>query len=134
MTTMYTIEQRFSRQQYSQAIEADDADSAYDAYVADPGDFTNSDDEPFDRDDLIISDSGQVRCDCGECTGVRCEWVGPRSETVVVEYMPEHLRASHEAARNRGVYPHNGALRLRVEQSCADAIIEDSGDWARIVA
>lgn len=52
--TTFTIEHRFSHAQYSQTIEADTADAAYDEYAADPGDFTNSDDEAFDRDDLII--------------------------------------------------------------------------------
>jgi hypothetical protein len=53
------------------------------------------------------------------------------SETVLVEHMPESLRASHEAAGNRGVYPHNGALRLRVSQGCADDVADD---WTREVA
>ena len=64
----------------------------------------------------------RCECECGEVTGVRCEWSGPREQTVVVEWMPEHLRASHEAAGNGGVYPHNGAERLRVYADCADHI------------
>lgn len=62
------------------------------------------------------------RCNCGALTGERCNWFGPLDETVIVEYMPEHLRASHTAAGNSGVYPHNGAQRIRVEASCADSI------------
>lgn len=76
----------------------------------------------------------EVRCACGAVTGVACEWAGPRAETVILEWMPEHLRASHEAAGNRGAYPHNGAERLRVERSCAEAIVEADGEWAEIVA
>lgn len=74
-----------------------------------------------------------VHCECGELYGERCEWDGPASETVIVEVMPEHLRASHEAAGNRGVYPHNGAVRLRVEQSCADRMVEHDGDWTLVL-
>ncbi|MDP3768085.1 MAG: hypothetical protein Q8S13_08725, partial [Dehalococcoidia bacterium] len=42
-------------------------------------------------------------------------------------YMPREHRASHEAAgasglRGAGVYPHNGAVRLRVERACADRL------------
>ena len=60
------------------------------------------------------------RCECGEITGVRCEWVGPSDDMVVVEWMPIYLRASHEAAGGRGVYPHNGAQRLLLEKGCAE--------------
>jgi hypothetical protein len=54
----------------------------------------------------------------------------------VVEYMPEYLRASHEAAGNPGVYPHNGASRIAAELSCALDLIDSEGDsgWAAIVA
>ena len=66
-----------------------------------------------------------VHCECGKFDGNSgpCDWWGPASETVVVEFMPEHLRASHEAAGgNFGVYPHNGAERIRCERSCADRL------------
>lgn len=72
-----------------------------------------------------------IHCQCGEITSVRCEWVGPAGETVLVEHMPEYLRASHEAANNRGIYPHNGSVRLRVEHTCAERLIDD--DWTTIV-
>jgi len=61
-----------------------------------------------------------VHCQCGEWSGERCAWTGPIEETVVVEFIPEHLRASHEAARNYGVYPANGAIRIRVHTECAE--------------
>ena len=76
---------------------------------------------------------GDVSCECGEALGEPCQWHGPASETVIVEYMPEFLRASHEAAGNCGMYPENGAIRFRAERSCAETIIESAGDWARIV-
>ena len=73
-----------------------------------------------------------VHCECGEWSGEACNWRGPRADTVIVEFMPEHLRASHEAAGggDRGVYPHNGAVRIRCERSCAARIIEADGKWA----
>ena len=74
-----------------------------------------------------------VRCACGEWSGHRCSWVGPESETVLIEYMPEQHRSSHTAAGNRGVYPANGARRVRVERSCADSMIDQDGEWCEIV-
>ena len=52
-------------------------------------------------------------------------------DLVVLETMPEHLRASHEAARNRGEYPHNGAQRVIMDR--ANAKSWDDGDWTVIV-
>lgn len=53
---------------------------------------------------------------------------------VVVEYMPEYLRASHEAANNRGEYPHNGAIRRTMLRSDADIEVECGEGWASIVS
>ena len=79
--------------------------------------------------------SANVHCKCGEWTGERCNWTGPREETVIVEYMPEYLRSSHDAAGNHGHYPSNGAIRVRVERSCANLLLADESEqeWARIV-
>lgn len=77
--------------------------------------------------------SGPVDCNCGEWSGERCAWTGPREQTVLVEFMPEFLRESHEAARNRGVWPHNGAVQIRVEKSCAKHMIKHDGEWCQIV-
>lgn len=74
-----------------------------------------------------------VCCECGAWSGERCSWVGPESDTVLVEYMPEQHRASHTAAGNRGMRPGNGANRIRVERSCADGMVEHDGDWCEIV-
>lgn len=82
------------------------------------------------------------QCECGDLTGDRCDWTGPIADTVILEYMPEHLRASHVAAGNRGWYPHNGANRIRVAKSCADLLthVWEDGDmtseldeWVSIV-
>jgi hypothetical protein len=65
----------------------------------------------------------EVNCECAEVVGGdACAWSGPKSETVVVEFMPREYRASHEAAGNVGVYPHNGTRRVRCEVSCADRL------------
>lgn len=88
-----------------------------------------------DRIHEVSSIDGEVRCQCGEADGSEpCAWTGPRSETVVVEYMPRQHRDSHAAAGNTGSYPHNGAVRLRVERSCADLIIADNLDWCAEVS
>ncbi len=80
-----------------------------------------------------VAEIDYVGCECGAVTGEPCAWVGDPDETVVLEWMPRDLRASHEAAGNRGTFPQNGAERLRLEQTCADAILEGEGGWARIV-
>lgn len=75
-----------------------------------------------------------VHCACGQITGTRCDWDGPQAETVVIEHMPEYLRASHTAAGNRGTYPSNGAVRLRVNAECGGRLIaDDEGDWTTMV-
>jgi hypothetical protein len=48
----------------------------------------------------------------------------------LIEYMPHYLRASHEAARNRGMYPQNGAVREWV-RGMVDP--DDLDDWASVV-
>ena len=73
-----------------------------------------------------------VRCECGEVTGDACAWCGSAADLMTVETMPEHLRASHEAAGNRGTYPHNGAVRLRVSPECAALLVESDGGWTSI--
>jgi hypothetical protein len=72
-----------------------------------------------------------IRCECGRCTSERCEWTGETVDTVLVEWMPVHLRARHVEALNHGAYPHNGAERLRLSPDCADRLIEADGDWAQ---
>lgn len=66
--------------------------------------------------------TGRVHCQSGKITGARCDAFAPRKELVTVEWMPEHLRASHEAAGNWGSYPHNGAERHLCCSVCAEAI------------
>lgn len=73
-----------------------------------------------------VKESGLMECDCGAATGELCVWSGSINKTLMIEYMPEDIRASHHAAHNHGVYPHNGAMRLRVERTCAKRLREDS--------
>jgi hypothetical protein len=76
-----------------------------------------------------------IQCECGKSSGVSCAVYGPVTDAdfVTVEWVPEHLRASHVAAGNRGVYPHNGSERLRVYRKCAEHMVESDGDWCAIV-
>jgi hypothetical protein len=74
-----------------------------------------------------------VNCECGKALGEECEWRGKVSDTVTVEYMPDHLRDSHTAAGNSGTYPANGAIRFRAETSCAARILEFDEEWAQIL-
>lgn len=72
-------------------------------------------------------------CECGEATGVWCEGeLG--DDSIEVEWMPEHLRSSHEAAGNAGAWPHNGSVRLRVTPRCAESLAEDAEGWCHEVA
>ena len=41
-----------------------------------------------------------------------------------------HLRASHEAAGNWGVYPYNGAERLRCCPACAEMLQAEQDEVA----
>lgn len=85
-----------------------------------------------------VTTGTKYHCQCGEWTGEYCEWTGALDGMVVVEYMPECWRSSHTAAGNSGVYPQNGAIRVAVERSCADLLMENhpgDGDeltWAEI--
>lgn len=74
-----------------------------------------------------------ARCQCGLAFGEACSMRIDPSAMVVVEYMLKQHRESHEAARNCGVYPYNGALRLAVSPECARLLIEGDADWAATV-
>lgn len=101
--------------------------------------YVMSDDEDDERPGHVLWWASEVigdfvHCECGEWSGERCEWEGPRNSTVVVEWMPVHLRASHMAAGgNSGIYPQNGAQRLRVHHECADRILKDDSEWSDLV-
>lgn len=56
-----------------------------------------------------------------------------RDVGVEVEYMPEHHRQSHIAAGNRGIYPHNGALRIDMHRDDVEDFLAEHGDWAHVV-
>lgn len=73
-------------------------------------------------------------CECGQASGEACDATLRRDAVVTVEWMPRSLRANHEAAGNSGVWPHNGAERLRCDEACADAIVESDPEWSSIVS
>ena len=59
-------------------------------------------------------------------------------DLVTIEIMPEHLRDSHETAGYSsiewcGQYPGNGAERSLVTRDEADELLEEHGEWARII-
>lgn len=60
------------------------------------------------------------------------------NDNATIEIMPEHLRATHEAAGYCGIagcgqYPINGAERLNVSRDIAEELLEEHGDWAQII-
>ena len=62
----------------------------------------------------------------GRATGERCSWVGPRAETVVLEYVPPYLRGTVRAAGSaRGCVE-----RLRVYRECGELLCSAEPDWA----
>ncbi len=65
----------------------------------------------------------------------RADDSGAESEDeVILETMPDHLRASHRAAGNWGGYPHNGAERRTMSREEAETEIEEDADgYAHIV-
>jgi hypothetical protein len=75
------------------------------------------------------------KCECGEWSG---EYCGAEGASTVVEYMPESVRATHEAAGYSGIdgcgqYPANGALRIIAARDCADEMLDQDRDWCRVV-
>jgi hypothetical protein len=52
------------------------------------------------------------------------------ADLVLVEVMPAHLRASHEAAGNAGSYPANGAVRFLVGRKAAESA---TNEWVCII-
>jgi hypothetical protein len=71
-------------------------------------------------------------CDCGKILDEQCAWEGPEGELVWIEHMPEALRDSHVAARNRGEHPANGAIRVRVSRACAASLVD--GRWTTLAS
>lgn len=77
-----------------------------------------------------LTERAPRQCQCGMVTGELCETMGLEQDMVTVEWMPVQYRASHEAARNSGDWPHNGSQRLLMTTDCAEQICDDEPDWA----
>jgi hypothetical protein len=56
-----------------------------------------------------------------------------RDNLVVVETIPEYLRASHAAAGNSGVWPGNGAQRIVMDRGDAEELVEHDSQWSEIL-
>ena len=57
------------------------------------------------------------------------------SKQVTIEYMPQWLVASHEAAGNWGRYPDNGSVREKMSEERAQHIVDnDRNGYAKIIA
>lgn len=88
------------------------------------------------RVDVLLSvedEAKTIHCECGAVIMEPCARSGSEDQMVEIEWMPKHLRASHEAAGSRGKWPGNGALHLRVERDCAEYIMQNDGEWSAIV-
>lgn len=82
------------------------------------------------EDDVDSMD--ETQCQCGVAIGESCSGeLG--ADAVTIEWMPDALRASHQAASNAGVWPDNGALRLRVTPECARHLERHDGRWTHRV-
>ena len=82
-----------------------------------------------DQKKVIIVTRPECHCECGIATGERCSWSGPRSETVLVDYVPPYLRDTVRAAgTTRGC-----SERIRVHHECAELICASEPEWAEIV-
>lgn len=75
----------------------------------------------------------KVECECGQTFGEKCCWAGPTSLTVELCWMPEYLRDNHLKAENKGVWGQNGALRLRVNETCARRLKDADPEWTELL-
>lgn len=73
-----------------------------------------------------------TRCQCGQWSDVPCD-AALGADAVTIEFMPRHLRSHHEAVGNRGTYPANGAVRIRVAPECADLMRTDDSEWCHLI-
>jgi hypothetical protein len=76
-----------------------------------------------------IETGGAPVCECGEATGVRCEYDGPASALVDLDYVPEYQRGTAKAAGSWAGL----STRLRVSPACATAIERFAPSWCERV-
>lgn len=96
-------------------------------------------DRLFNDGTLWAVDKTEVHCECGQADGDEpCAWSGSINETTVIEYMPQSVRSSQQNAGystidEAGLWPQNGAVRLRVNVECAERFAELDAGWSREV-
>lgn len=73
-----------------------------------------------------------AHCECGDATGERCEWCGPATETVEVEYMPRQHRASHDAFGVEGLREYQGT-ELGARRAAAAIARRGGHGWKPVV-
>lgn len=113
-----------------------EADSTEDAINLAYDGITDDDCGDLSADELreaAVAEKVPHHCECGRITGEYCDWHGPEEDCVTIEWMPPCFRASHEAAGNSGVWPHNGSEQLLVAPTCADMIMESEDGWVSLV-
>lgn len=71
-----------------------------------------------------------IHCKCGRIIGERCLWTGPESETVLVEFIPDHMRG--EVALHPEQDWSNAWSVARLERSCAESLCEQDPDFVRM--
>lgn len=100
---------------------------ADDHHEADPGE---------DAADYLerVRAEAEATCECGEWAEERCRAVAPASEMVVIDWMPGHLRGTHEAAGATMRPGMSGAVRARVTPACARHMLEVDGEWCAEVS
>ena len=76
--------------------------------------------------DMEACDMLDVLCHAG-----RLKEKPEREMLTLIEYMPAYLRESHLAARNKGVWPANGSVRVYVIGEITDAQLDP--DWADVI-
>lgn len=82
-----------------------------------------------------IDPKPRAHCECGQALeDERCAGYLDTATPVVVRYIPEWLRESHEQAGYCSVTRVRAAAKtIRVLPGCVQNILDDSGEWAEVV-
>ena len=74
-------------------------------------------------------DAPMHHCQCERWSGNPCPWIGPRSETVIVEYISAWLL---DRCGNSGTWRDSAYTRLRVSARCAATMLEYAPKSVRV--